>query len=180
MFRTLLVCTCAAVALTVGAAHAAPSHTIVVKNHAIASVGKFKITGRGGALLAGAIRAFGPPSSAVPRYNHQACAVTWRRAHITGDFGNLGGDDACSPRGGYVNRLVLHTAAWQTTSGLHIGETTQRLRELHPSAILDRGGWWLFQAYTPIGEGGYYPLVVAGASGGVVRSFTLNIGAAGE
>jgi len=58
--------------------------------------------------------------------------------------------------------------------------TSSRVADLHPSAELRRGTWWLRTAVSPFGDESEYPVVQALVSRGRVQALSGWIGAAGE
>lgn len=95
-------------------------------------------------------------------------------------FANFGGLDPCSPEGGLADLAVMRGARWRTSRGLRIGDPVSRLHRLYPTATARGGLWWLVTGYTPIGEGGYYPVLAAAVGRGRVRALRAGIGAAGD
>jgi hypothetical protein len=121
----------AAAFLFAGTASAAPSaRTFVI--HGDAKVGSFAIKANG--TLAGAIDAFGEPSSLRRRYREQGCLATWRRLGLRIDFYNLAGRDACEPSSGRFGRAIARGRHWQTTKRLKVGDSVRKLRRLYSGA----------------------------------------------
>lgn len=57
--------------------------------------------------------------------------------------------------------------------GLRLGDSLERLEGLYPNAVEYEGAYWLAIGYTPIGEGGSYPVLAASTGNGNVTSFDL-------
>lgn len=106
--------------------------------------------------------------------------MRWKAKKIVAEFGNLGGASACQPSEGLVNTMTVRSPGLRTQNGLRVGQRSSRIAELHPSAVLHNDGWWLYEAFSPIGDGGYYPLLKAIVSNGRVSALKATIGAAGE
>ncbi len=104
---------------------------------------------------------------------------------LRANFVNLGltprGQTTCSAGVGKLQSATIRGSSFQTQRGLKVGDSTVRLRELHPGARLRERSWWLATAPNPFDEPGERMAIVrANARGGRVVSFVVWIGAAGE
>jgi hypothetical protein len=177
---TLAVVT-AAVAVAIAAAQSATS--FVVRGDV--RIGGFAVKADGS--LAGAIRAFGSPSS-KRRPFPSACTATWSGYGLTIGFYNLGGADPCTPSGGRFSRAVMHGKRWRTSKGLRVGMVTSRVRRYYPRATWHRGlrsywptGWWLVTRPSRIGLGdSKYPGLLAETRNGRVVSLQVRYPAGGD
>jgi hypothetical protein len=104
--------------------------------------------------IARAIQAFGRPT-ATRRTSRVSCTLSWRTYGLHATFVSLG---TAYPGKTCVQRLgVLQTATAlkpriQTQAGLRVGDSVARLRELHPDAYFQDGGFWLATAPAVIGS----------------------------
>jgi hypothetical protein len=95
------------------------------------------------------VRAFGPESACVVGKSRAESHVTWQSRGVRGDFTTLGGfprssDNACTaPAHVQPDTVEVFRGVWRTGRGLHVGDTTVRLRALYPRATLHQDGWWL-------------------------------------
>ena len=60
---------------------------------------------------------------------------------------------------------------WRTSRGLQIGDSREQLERRHPDAVERNGDYWLAIGYSPIGEGGSFPVLAATLEGETVRAF---------
>lgn len=126
-----------------------------------------------------AVSAFGRPSARRPRYQGEGCEVFWRRIGLKLYFANYGGGGhraACEARKGVAKSAVIRGPRgrrWQTSRGLRLGNSLERLESLYPNAVEYEGAYWLAVGYTPIGEGGSYPVLAASIRGGEVSGLEL-------
>ena len=137
--------------------------------------------------LAGAIRAFGEPSSRRSTFGTQACNVAWQRHGLTIAFYNLGLGQACEPDAGRFGRAILRGEHWMTTKRLRVGESVTKLRRLYPTAKLEPGlrgfwptGYWLLPRYSRLGEGGFYPGLLANVRNGRIVEFQVRFAGGGD
>jgi hypothetical protein len=130
-------------------------------------------------LLRAAIAAYGEPTSR--RGGGEICRVRWADLGVRIAFQNFGGTDSCRPGGGRAQKAVVAGGRpWRTSNGLRLGDTTARLRRLHPDAKRTGRGFRLVEAVLPFGRPTRYSVLGARISGGRVSAFTLFIGAAGD
>jgi hypothetical protein len=167
--------------LAAAAAPSASAHSFAVRGDQ--KLGAYAVRADGS--LAGAIRAFGTPSST--RRTGVSCLVVWSRHGLTVTFYNLGGDNPCSPAGGRFSRAILRGDHWLTTLGLRVGEPVSKLRRLYPRAPFRRGerhfwpsGYWLLTRTSPFGEGGGYPGLLAETARGRVVGYQVRFPAGGD
>lgn len=137
--------------------------------------------------LAGAIAAFGEPTTRRHTYGRGSCRAAWPNHGLTIDFYNLGGADACDPDGGRFSRAYMRGKHWLTTKHLKIGDPVSKLRARYPTARLhigERGFWptgyWLVTRTSNIGTGGSYPGLLAEISHGRVSGFQVRFPAGGD
>ncbi len=172
MRRTLIL----VVAIAVGTSTAAAIPNYVVRGDT--QIGAFKV--RGG-VLAGAKKAFGPPST-VRKKNASQCTVTWRNLGLVVSFLSLERRDPCN-----TGLLVLGTMTsrrWATSAGLRIGNTatTARIRAAYPRATYHRqagatSGWWLVtRKYCELGGNAPYPGLLARVSSGRISALVVQVG----
>lgn len=171
----------AGIALVLAASSAA-AHTFVVMGDS--RIGGYAVKRDGS--LRGAIAAFGDPRLRR-MFGRGACRATWSRHGLTIDFYNLGGEDACTPRGGRFSRAVMRGPHWRTSLGLRVGDSTRKLMRLYRDADFRRGtrrfwpsGWWLVRRYSPFGDGAYYPGLLAETRRGVVIALHVRYAAGGD
>jgi hypothetical protein len=137
--------------------------------------------------LAGAIKAFGSPSSKTQPFR-SGCNVTWAPYGLTIQFYNLGGADPCAPKGGLFSRAVMHGVRWRTGKGLRVGMQAARVRQVYPRAVWHSGlrgywptGWWLVTRGSPFGGGDTrYPGLLAETRNGRVVSLQVRFPAGGD
>ena len=135
-----------------------------------------------------AINAFGRPSSRFHRSG--GCVVKWRRLGLRIEFYSFGhapSEDRCAADVGQAQSFTITgSKKWRTSKGLRIGMSEEDMWDRHPNAEQVRDdfypdGYWLRQAYSPFGDGAYYPVLSVQLSpGGNVKNFYGWIGAAGE
>jgi hypothetical protein len=150
-----------------------------------ARIGSFAVRANG--TLAGAINAFGEPASRRPVLA-EACTVTWSSYGLTILFNNFGGQDPCSPQGGYFSRAVMHGQRWRTARGLRVGMSSSRVRRYYPHAVWRHGsrgfwpsGWWLVTRASRFGSGDTsYPGLLAEARKGRIVSLQVRYPAGGD
>lgn len=147
-------------------------------------IGSYRVKADGS--LGGAISAFGRPT-ALRRTSDQSCTASWRTISLTIFVYNLGGEDACTPRGGRFNRAIMRGPTWRTNKGLRVGDPVARLRQLYPSARFHRGlryywpaGYWLVPRPERFGTGGTYPGLLAETRSGRVTGFQVRYQAGGD
>ena len=73
--------------------------------------------------------------------------------------------------------LIRGSAAsrWQTSRGIHIGDSLERLESRYPNAVEWEGDYWLAIGYSPIAEGSSYPVLAAKVSGETVSGFEVSM-----
>jgi hypothetical protein len=189
------------VVLAVGASLYAPqaqakSYTIQPGEFAVKKLGPLKTKSSRTYVptIRRAIEAFGQPSRRFRIAPGDGCAVKWRRLGLRIEFYNFGvaasdGSD-CEPDIGRAQSFTIkRSKKWRTWNGLRIGAAEDRVWDLHPYAgwveddeFFDQG-YWLRSNYSPIGDGGDYPILAAylrHGGYGRVTSFSGWIGSAGE
>ena len=127
--------------------------------------------------LGAALDAYGVPSF-KRRVSSLGCRVGWNGPGVKALFANLGGGGACDR--GRAQTVRAFGGRWRTAKGLRVGQPLPRLRSLYPSATRHREVWWLVTGESQIGAPHRYPVLAATVRGGTVRSFSLNILAAGD
>ncbi len=186
-----------AIALTVVAAAAVPaaadarsSHTIKPGKYIVKKVGAFdtKSTSRYRPTIRHASRAFGQPSSRFQK--HGGCIVKWKKLGLRIEFYNFGGlpqdQTICGPDASYAQSFTATGRRFRTWKGLRPGMPEDEVYDRHPAAEwfdgdrYRRPAWWLRQQWSPIGDGGYYPIVSAQVRGDRITALHGWVGAAGE
>jgi hypothetical protein len=145
----------------------------------VRSIGDFKPSRD--PTLGAAIDAYGAPASTNPFGDGTGCRVAWPTgARIT--FASFGTGNACEPDSGRAQvARVRGPAAWRTGKGLELGDGVRKLRRLYPSAGRHGSSYWLVTGLSLFGpRPTRYPVLAAAVRDGVVRSFKLEIGAAGD
>jgi hypothetical protein len=134
--------------------------------------------------IARAITAFGRPSS-TKRTSRVACTLGWRKLGLRATFVSLGKafptKTTCVARLGVMQTATAFASGLRTQGGLQVGDSVDRLKELHPEAFFQDGCFWLATAPTVIGSSEASQrtwIVRALAEGGIVRRIGLRIGAA--
>ncbi|HEU5062474.1 MAG TPA: hypothetical protein VFT79_04890 [Solirubrobacterales bacterium] len=126
-----------------------------------------------------AVRAFGRPSSRQPRYGGSGCDVSWRKIGLKMTFAYYGGGGrwaACQGGKGVAKTALiqgLRADRWQTSRGVRIGDSLEQLERSYPNAVEWEGDYWLAIGYTPIGDGGSYPVLAALVQSEAVRGFEV-------
>ena len=182
MRRLAAIAIVAALLITSIALAAATPRTIRWANGQVTSIGAMKTNGT--PTLTRAIRAFGNPSR-KRLVGREVCVVDWNALGLRAHFVNLGvsrpGQTTCTAGVGKLQTATIRGTGFRTQRGLKVGDSTARLRELHPGARLRDRSWWLATASNPFGEpGDRMAIVRANTKGGAVSSFVLWIGAAGD
>ena len=172
---------CVVLLVAAGPAAAAP-FTINVRGSAqsfgtVLAIGDFKPNRD--PRLGAAIDAYGDPSFRR-RISTFGCRVGWNALGIKILFANLGGGGACDEDLGRSQTARAFGDRWRTAKGLEVGQRLARLRRLYPSASQHGRAWWLVTAVTRIGETRRYPVLAATVRDGRVRSFVVEVGAAGD
>jgi hypothetical protein len=172
----------AAVAASV-AVLAQPARAHVFTIEADSKIGSFAVKRDG--TLAGAIAAFGTPAETFR--DDVVCTARWPEHGLRIVFYNLGGEDPCSPEGGFFATARASGPHWKTLRGLRIGDGQRRLRALYPNARFRSAspgfwpaGWWLIRRWSPIGSGGYYPGLLAKMRDRRVVTFHVRYPAGGD
>ncbi|MDP1847476.1 MAG: hypothetical protein Q8K79_06770 [Solirubrobacteraceae bacterium] len=169
--------------LAATAALAATSpRTIRWANGKVTHIGTMRTNGS--PTLTRAIRAFGTPSRRRLS-GRELCRVDWNALGLRANFVNLGGarpgQTTCTPGVGKLQTATIRGTGFRTPRGLKVGDSTARLRELHPGARLRERSWWLATVPNPFGAAGDRMAIVrANTKAGKVANFVLWIGAAGE
>jgi hypothetical protein len=145
-------------------------------------IGSFRVKADGS--LRGAMRAYGRPAL---RGGGVTCKAVWRSHGLTIHFYNLGGQNACTPRGGRFSQAIMRGDHWRTAAGLRVGMPARTIRRLHPRARRQPGlrnywpsGWWLVTRVSPFGNGGEYPGLLAETRRGRVSGFRVRYAAGGD
>ena len=132
-----------------------------------------------------AIEAFGRPSS-TKRTSRVSCTLMWSKLGLHATFVSLGGayptTATCVARLGVLQTATVQKRKIETQGGLRVGDSVERLKELHPEAYFQDGCFWL--ATAPAVKGSVERsqrtwIVRALAQGGRVIRIGLRIGAAG-
>lgn len=145
----------------------------------VLAIGDFKPVGD--PTYRAAIAAFGEPASERRRDRAKSCIVNWPGAGVRITFANFGVGSACDRGLGRSQSARAYGDRWRTKRGLEVGAPVRRLRRLYPRASRHGRRWWLVTGVSLIGIRPHrYPVLAASAGGGRVRSFTLQIGAAGD
>jgi hypothetical protein len=176
-----LLLACVVLLVAAGPAAAAP-FTINVRGSAdsfgrVLAIGDFKPNRD--ATLGAALTAYGE-SSFQRRISTSGCKVGWLGLGVKILFANFGGGGACDEDLGRSQTARTFGNRWRTAKGLGVGERLGRLRRLYPSATRHGRLWWLVTAVSRIGETRRYPVLSATVRDGRVRSFSVQIGAAGD
>jgi hypothetical protein len=129
--------------------------------------------------LGAATSVFGPPSRVV-RTSNASCRVVYGAVGLRFAFVNLGGGGACDPALTKSQVARAYDPRWHTSEGLGVGDRLRKLWRLYPGATRHRRSWWIVSGVSIFGSGGPYPVVRATVKNGRVKSFALQIGAAGE
>jgi len=188
---TLLVACLAALVASAPAPASASTETatktIRWANGQITHIGSLRTSSRlRQPTIARAITAFGKPSS-TRRTSRITCVVHWSRIGLRATFANLGaipaGQTVCTTTVGLLATATIRGRSFQTQKGLRVGDSTTRLKTLHPGARFRNGSWWLATAPAVFGDvepGERVPIVRAITRDGRVAHFFLSVGAAGE
>jgi hypothetical protein len=129
--------------------------------------------------LRAAIAAYGTPSRRVGA-GSEVCRVSWADIGAKVLFANFGGVDACRPANGLIQGGRLSGPSWRTARGLRVGHDIRRLRALYPRAERHGRVLWLATGLSRIGTPQRYPVLAAWMRDGRVRSFTVQVFAAGD
>jgi hypothetical protein len=134
--------------------------------------------------IARAIAAFGRPSS-TRRTSRVACTLGWRKLGLRATFVSLGSayptKATCVARLGVLQTATVYGSGIETQGGLRVGDSVDRLKELHPEAYFQDGCFWLATAPAVMGSESRSQrtwMVRALSDGGVVRRIGLRVGAA--
>ena len=115
-----------------------------------------------------ALAAFGSPTTRA--CDGLLCSVTWRQFGLTMSFYGVGS------REGQLVRATGTSPRWRSATGLRVGDSVDRLRDLYASAGPPVAGWWqLVQA--PGGEAARLlqePRLMARVESGRVTALELN------
>ena len=153
--------------------------TIKVRDRHISELGGFRTSG-GHGTLGGAIRAWGRPSSRT-REGNVGCKVGWSSVGVKATFANFGGGSGCSERLARLQTAKLRSKRWTTERGLHVGDPSAKLKQLHPEAKFAAGYFLLYTAPDRYGTTGLdLPVVAAQMKGGAVRQYLVEVLAAGD
>ena len=182
MRRVTVVAATALLLAATAALAATTSRTIRWSNGKVTHIGAMRTNGS--PTLTRAIRAFGSPSRRRLS-GRNVCIVDWNALGLRANFVNLGltprGKTTCSAGVGKLQSATIRGTGFRTQRDLRVGDSTARLRELHPGARLRERSWWLATAPNPFGEAGDRMAIVrANTKAGNVSNFVLWIGAAGE
>jgi hypothetical protein len=174
-----IACATVVAAMVLPSSALAADLTIKVRDRHIAELGGFRTGGRHGTLRE-AIRAWGRPSSRK-RQGNTGCTVGWSSVGVRGTFANFGGGSGCSERGARLQRARLRSTRWTTERGVHVGDPSAKLKQLHPEAKFVVGYFLLFTAPDRYGATGLdLPILTAQMKGGAVRQFFVEVLAAGD
>ncbi|HXV58681.1 MAG TPA: hypothetical protein VD704_12510 [Gaiellaceae bacterium] len=160
-------------------AAAAPASAAVV--HGDWRLAGYRVKADG--TLRGALEAFGQPSR-LTRTSDITCSARWSGRGLRIGFYNLGGFNPCSPRRGRFSNAVVTGRQWETNRGLAVGDRARRLHRLYPNARWGAApggaGWWLIARSSPVGEGGFYPGLLARMRDGRVAALVVRYPAGGD
>ncbi|HEX6153641.1 MAG TPA: hypothetical protein VFZ19_08990 [Solirubrobacterales bacterium] len=127
-----------------------------------------------------AVKAFGRSSSRQPRYGGSGCEVRWRKIGVKMTFAYYGGGGgrtaACGANRGIAKSALLQGSSaeqWETSRGLRIGDSLEKLERLYPNAVEWEGDYWLAIGFSPVGEDSSYPVLAALVRSEVVRGFEV-------
>jgi hypothetical protein len=126
---------------------AAPAGAHVFTIHGDWKMGRFEVNRDG--TLAGAIRAFGQPTSHDRRRNR--CTVRWSRHGLRMVFRNRA-ENPCRAASGMFSKARAKGPHWRTGRGLERGDRVGRLEKLYPDARFRpagasrAAGWWLVRS----------------------------------
>jgi hypothetical protein len=136
--------------------------------------------------IARAIAAFGRPSS-TRRTSRVSCTLVWRQLGLRATFVSLGSayptKATCVARLGVLETATVYRRGIETQGGLRVGDSVERLKELHPEAYFQDGCFWLATAPAVMGSESRSQrtwMVRALSDGGIVRRLGLRVGAAAE
>ena len=97
------------------------------------------------------------------------------------EVANFGGGSGCSERFAKLQRAKLRSKRWTTERGLHVGDPSARLKQLHPEAKFAASYFLLYTAPDRFGNTGLdLPIVAAQMKGGAVRQYLVEVLAAGD
>lgn len=139
------------------------------------NIGGFSPTRDGS--LDGAIAVFGQPSSMKPApydRSQNFCVIHWARFGVTMKTYLIAAE-----RGLNCTKETRHWTThltdprWRTVKGLRIGDRTQKLMRLYPTATRATGGWWPLVSKDLLGIGQSDPLLQAHVVDGRVREFAV-------
>jgi hypothetical protein len=175
----MLLAAAAAAALAAPSSASAADLVIKVRDRHISELGGFRTSGLHGTLRE-AIRAWGQPSSRK-RLGDTGCAINWSSVGVRATFANFGGGSGCSERFAKLQRAKLRSKRWTTERGLHVGDPSPRLKQLHPEAKFAASYFLLYTAPDRFGNTGLdLPIVAAQMKGGAVRQYLVEVLAAGD
>jgi hypothetical protein len=175
----LLAALAALTALTLPSAASAADLMIKVRERHISELGGFRTSGMHG-TLGEAIRAWGRPSSRK-RVGNTGCRVGWSSVGVRATFANFGGGSGCSERLARLQTAKLRSKRWTTERGLHVGDPSAKLKQLHPEAKFAASYFLLYTAPDRYGNTGLdLPVVAAQMKGGAVRQYLVEVLAAGD
>ncbi len=135
------------------------------------------------ASLADAYRVFGRASTTSGTGNVRR--VRWRAAGVYLTTVTFGGcrRRTCARTELRIQRASLSGPRWRTAAGLGVGEPASRIAELYPGTRVPADGSGnvvLVAMRSPFGDGRRISTVTARVRGGVVRSFDVWVGDAGD
>jgi hypothetical protein len=160
-----------------------PPHVLATAEDGnLSRFGPIRVSGRS-ATLADAYRVFGRATST--RGSGNSRRVHWRAAGVTVNAVTYG---SCRKRRCSRTELKIQSARvsgprWQTAAGLTVGDPMARIAEVYDGASAPGDGSGevvVVDAETRFGDGGRIPIVTARVRGGVVTSFDVWVGSAGE
>jgi hypothetical protein len=161
----VLVATLLVADLVVSGALAAPDTSTLSFTLRLDSGAAPLIAGKRIGTLPQASRVFGRPTTLSSVSEPEpVCRAFWLRLGLTIVFSNA--DVAsCSASTGLWTRVTATDPRWQTTAGLHVGDTERRLHALYPQAprldFLRLGPIWELETGGPLCDGGH-PLSLGG------------------
>jgi hypothetical protein len=171
----------------------APSSHVIRTSATIQHLGGWRI--ERDPTLRGATRALGAPTSCRVLDGPDHAVAVWRPLGVTVELRTYGslraGETGCTAPGHIqVDHVRVTSRSWLTSLGLRVGDSTQKLRRLYPTARLKHGPWprayWLVTRRGGcVGVCGTrrfvtIPVLLAEVRHGNVAAFYLQVGAEGD
>jgi len=181
MKKSIIACLCLSQLLMATAANAASSTTPLADSVLVIQANNAGVQNLGGfhpirnPTVSAAVKAFGRPSSRRPRYGGSGCDVSWKKIGLKITFAYYGGGGTACRRGIAKTGVIQGATAdrWQTSRGIRIGDSLEQLERRYPNAVEWEGDYWLAIGYSPVGDGGSYPVLSATVNGETVDGFEV-------